>query len=94
MKGSKGVRRRTRGLKLKPRHKGKVKIRKEMQSFSENELASIVINPSYQSIPNPRFQGQTGRVVGMQGRAYYLEIKDGGKTKRILVTPEHLFKQK
>ncbi|MFH1125923.1 MAG: 50S ribosomal protein L21e [Candidatus Altiarchaeota archaeon] len=92
MRGSCGVRRRTRGLRLKPKDKGKVKIRKYMQSFKENDRASISINPSYQSIPHPRYQGWTGKIVGTQGRAYFLEIKDGGKTKRLLVTPEHLIK--
>ncbi|MFH1835851.1 MAG: 50S ribosomal protein L21e [Methanobacteriota archaeon] len=92
MKGSKGYRRRTRNLKTKLRDKGKLKIRKYLQEFKENDLVSIVINPSYQSIPHPRFQGRTGRVVDKQGRAYYLEIKDGGKKKNILVTPEHLTK--
>jgi large subunit ribosomal protein L21e len=93
MRGSCGVRRRTRGFRLKPREKGKVKIRKQLQAFSENDLASISINPSYQNIPHPRYQGRTGKIVGSQGRAYYLEIHDGGKTKKILVTPEHLIRQ-
>lgn len=94
MRGSCGVRRRTRGLRLKPKERGKVKIKKQMQTFKENDMASISINPSYQRIPHPRYQGRTGRIVGSQGRAYYLEIKDGGKIKKILVTPEHLMKQK
>lgn len=87
------MRRRTRGFRLKPRDKGKVKIRNQMRVFKEDDLASISINPSYQNIPHPRYQGRTGRIVGNQGRAYYLEIRDGGKTKRILVTPEHLVRQ-
>ncbi|MDD5111429.1 MAG: 50S ribosomal protein L21e [Candidatus Altiarchaeota archaeon] len=90
MKGSSGFRRRTRGLRIKPKERGKVKIRQRMQTFKENDLASISINPSYQNIPHPRYQGRTGRIVGMQGRAYHVEIKDGGKTKKVLVTPEHL----
>jgi len=92
MRGSCGVRRRTRGLRLKPKDKGKVKIRKQMQSFNVDEMASISINPSYQSIPHPRYQGRTGRIVGKQGRAYFVGDKDGGQVKKILVTPEHLIK--
>jgi large subunit ribosomal protein L21e len=93
MRGSTGVRRRTRGLRLKPREKGKVKIRRQLQAFDNGNLASININPSYQSIPHPRYQGWTGRIVGKQGRAYFLEIKDGGQVKKIIVAPEHLKKQ-
>ncbi len=44
----------------------------------------------YQGTPFPRFQGKSGRVVGKQGRAYYVLISDGDKEKKILVTPEHL----
>ena len=90
MKGSNGYRRRTRNLSVKPREKGKVKIRSILQKFGEEEKVSIKINPSFQKMPHPRFNGRTGKVVGNQGRAYYVEIKDGGKSKKILVTPEHL----
>jgi large subunit ribosomal protein L21e len=39
-----------------------------------------------------RFHGRTGVVVGTQGEAYMLEVRDGGKMKRIIVRPEHLRK--
>jgi large subunit ribosomal protein L21e len=94
MKGSHGHRRRTRDIKAKLRDRGKPKIRKYLQDFKENESVSIVIDPSYQAIPHPRFQGRTGKIVSRQGRAYCLEIKDGGKTKNIIVTPEHLTKSR
>lgn len=90
MKGSHGLRRRTRDLKVKLRDKGKTKIRRYLQEFSKDDLVSISVDASYQSIPNPRFQGKTGKVTGKQGRAYCLKIKDGGKTKEIVVKPEHL----
>jgi large subunit ribosomal protein L21e len=90
MKGSEGYRRRTRSLRVKPRDRGKVRIRARMQRFGEQERVSLKINPFYQNIPHPRFNGRTGTVVGRQGRAYFVEIVDGGKTKRIIVTPEHL----
>ena len=90
MKGSKGYRRKTRNLKVGTRDKGKVKIKQYLQEFNEGDRVSIVINPSFQAIPHPRFRGNSGRVVGRQGRAYYVQINDKGKEKRILVTPEHL----
>jgi large subunit ribosomal protein L21e len=90
MKGSHGYRRRTRGLKVEGRDKGKVNIKKYMRDFSENDRVAINIDPTYQNIPHPRFQGRSGKVVGKQGRAYFIEIFDGSMEKKILVNPEHL----
>ncbi len=89
-KGSTGYRRKTRHLRVKLRDRGKIKIRKYMQEFQEGEIVSISINPRYQNIPHPRFQGKSGRVVKKQGRAYYVQIKDKNKTKQIISNPEHL----
>ncbi|MEA3255850.1 MAG: 50S ribosomal protein L21e [Candidatus Altiarchaeota archaeon] len=90
MKGSKGYRRKTRGLRVKTRDRGKIKIRRYMQEFKGEDRVSISIDPSYQNIPHPRFQGRSGRVVGKQGRSYFVQIRDGKKEKKILVNPEHL----
>lgn len=90
MKGSKGYRRRSRSLRLKVRERSKVGIRRYIQNFKNNDQVAIKIDSSYQRIPHPRFDGKGGRVVGKKGRAYRVRIKDGGKTKEIIVTPEHL----
>ena len=90
MKSSNGVRRKTRNLRVKPRDRGKMKIRQILAKFEENQTVSIKINPARQNIPHPRFNGHVGKVVGKQGRAYYVKLKDGGKSKLVLVTPEHL----
>lgn len=87
---SQGFRRRTRNLRVGPREKGKKNIRKYLQEFEEGDRVSIKIDPKYQSIPHPRFQGKSGKIVGKQGRAYYVKIKDGNKEKKVLVNPEHL----
>ena len=76
------------------RDRGKVKIKKRLQAFSDNDVVALSIDPSYQKIPFSRFRGCTGRVVGRQGRAYYVEFQTGGKTKKVLVTPEHIVKLK
>jgi len=90
MKGSDGYRRRTRSLRVKPRDRGKVSIRARLAKFNEAEKVAINIDPLYQKIPHPRFHGLTGKITGSQGRAYLVEIRDGNKTKTVLVTPEHL----
>ncbi|PKP59727.1 MAG: 50S ribosomal protein L21e [Candidatus Altiarchaeales archaeon HGW-Altiarchaeales-2] len=91
-KGSKGYRRKTRHLRVKLRNKGKVQIRKYMQKFDEGETVAININPRYQNIPHPRFQGKGGKIVKKQGRAYHVRIRDGNKIKQIISNPEHLVK--
>jgi len=94
MKGSHGYRRKSRTLRVKPKDRGKVRIKKYLQKFDENEAVSISMDASYRNIPHPRFQGKSGRVIGKQGRAYYVKIRDGGKTKNLLINPEHLIKIK
>jgi len=90
MKGSKGYRRRTRRLSVKPRDKGKLSIRSRLQKFEDDDRVAIRINAAYQNIPHPRFNGKTGTVLGKQGRAYKVEVTEGSKHKTVLVTPEHL----
>ncbi|MBN2014781.1 MAG: 50S ribosomal protein L21e [Candidatus Altiarchaeota archaeon] len=90
MKGSQGYRRRTRNQRVAPRDRGKTKISKYLQKFKEGDVVSISIDPSYQAIPYPKFNGISGKVVGRQGRCYYIEIKDGDKKKDVIVAPEHL----
>ena len=90
MKGSHGYRRRTRDLKVKTRDRGKIKISKYLQKFKEGDSVSICIDPMYQAIPHPRFNGRSGKVIGKQGRCYFVTVRDGNKKKDILVAPEHL----
>ncbi len=92
MKGSQGYRRKSRGLRVKPRDRGKVRIKRYLQKFNEGETVSIKIDASYRNIPRPRFEGKSGKVVATQGRAYYIDIRDVKKRKKLLVAPEHLIK--
>ncbi|MDI6916979.1 MAG: 50S ribosomal protein L21e [Thermoplasmatales archaeon] len=93
VKASKGLRRRTRQLRKKPRERGLSPITRSLQLFNPGEKASIVIDPSIQKgQPHPRFHGLTGRIIKPQGSAYLLEIKDGNKIKKIIANPEHLRK--
>ena len=93
-KSSKGARGSTRyKLQRKPRERGLSKISKSLQTFKEGERAVVKIDPSkHKGMPHARFQGLTGVVVGRQGDAYVLELKDGNKTKTVVARPEHLLK--
>jgi large subunit ribosomal protein L21e len=93
-KASKGGRRRTRNVMQKrARERGLSTITRAFQKFDVGEKASVSLDPSiHKGQPHVRFHGRTGVVVGTQGEAYMLEVRDGGKTKRIIVRPEHLRK--
>lgn len=91
VKSSKGIRRRTRGLKKSVREKGMVPITRFLQRFEIGERACIVIDPSvHDAQPHPKFQGRTGEITGTCGKAYILKIKDGKKSKSIIAGAVHL----
>jgi len=45
-------------------------------------------------MPNPRYQGKTGKVLSQRGRAYILEVREGNANKQVIVLPQHLKPQK
>ncbi|MCD6434614.1 MAG: 50S ribosomal protein L21e, partial [Candidatus Diapherotrites archaeon] len=52
---------------------------------------AIKIEPSiHKGMPFRRFHGLTGVVVGKQGEAYKVKIKDGKKEKELIVGAAHL----
>lgn len=94
VKRSKGLRCNTRQkMRVTPRNRGKVPITKSLITFNKGEMVAIKIEPRIQKgQPHPKFQGRTGEIIGTQGKAYILMIRDGGKEKRLLARPEHLKK--
>ncbi|MGC8609269.1 MAG: 50S ribosomal protein L21e, partial [Thermoplasmata archaeon] len=52
---------------------------------------AINIEPSiHGGMPYHRFQGYTGRVVGIQGSSYKVAVKVDTLTKYVLANPAHL----
>jgi len=85
---SHGPKRRTRE---KFRKIGRVAINRFLKEFKIGERVVIDIDSySQQGVPFRRFQGLSGTVIEKRGKAYIVEIKDGGKTKQIIAKPEHL----
>ena len=41
-------------------------------------------------MPHRRFQGKTGTIAGVQGRAYVVSVSDGDMKKTVVARPEHL----
>jgi len=94
VKASKGGRRRTRNvLRRRARERGLSPITRALQKFDVGERASVNLDPSeHRGQPHVRFQGRTGVVAAARGKAYVLDVLDGGKRKQIIVRPEHLRK--
>lgn len=75
------------------RDKGKVSIRKYLQSFKIGDKVQLIINPSvHRGLYFPRFHGNKGTIKYKRGNCYIVEVKDRGKAKNIIVHPVHLTK--
>jgi large subunit ribosomal protein L21e len=78
-------------LSNKPRERGTSPPQRAIQEYDEGQKVHLKIDPS---VPegrfHARFNGHTGEVVGKQGRAFRVQIKDGGKEKTLVVRPAHL----
>lgn len=94
MKRIGGNRRKTRYKFKKPiSEKGKLHIKRFMQTFEEGDKVLLKAYPSYQNgLFFPRFHGKIGEVSGKQGNCYKVNIKDGKKAKVCVVHPVHLLR--
>ncbi len=89
-----GIRRKTREkFKKGYREKGKISIRRYMQSFEQGERVSLSADSALQKgLYPPRFHGKIGYVQGKKGWCYDVSVKDGGKLKSLIIHPVHLKK--
>ncbi len=94
MKKSRGTRRGTRKkLRKSPREKGMPPVTRIIREFEIGEAVAIKIDPSVHSgMPDPKFHGRTGKVIGRQGSSYLVKVRDGGVYKTLIVAPIHLVK--
>ena len=92
---SRGIRSKSRTiLRKSPRQKGMPSLTRTFAKFEDGERVAIVIDSSVHSaMPHIRFQGLTGVITGMQGKAYIVTLKSGNKVKQLIVGPEHLKRQ-
>jgi len=80
-------------LSKSPRRRGLSPITSEFQNFEVGEKVNIVLDSSiHRGMPHPRFHGKTGTVVGNQGKAFVIKVRDGNKMKVVVSRPEHLRK--
>ena len=82
-----------RKLKKKVRERGKVRIKAFLQEFKPNDKVIIDSDSSYhKGMPHRRFLGKHGKIIEKRGSSYIVEVRDGGKYKKIICAPIHLKK--
>ena len=93
---SKGIRSKTRKKFAKKKAlRGRIAITRFLQTFENGE--KVIIHPEISfpgNMPNKRFYGKIGKVVGKRGRAFLVEVMDGNKRKLVICPPVHLRKLK
>ena len=91
-KRSKGLRSKSRGKLTKhPRQRGLPPTSRSVQEFSMGAKVTIILDSSVvKGQPHHRYHGRVGVISERRGRAYVVEVTDGGTIKRIISRPEHL----
>ncbi len=89
---SKGLRSRSRGKQTKHvREHGLSPISRAIQDLSVGTKVSIILDPGVvKGQPHHRYHGRIGVVRERRGRAYVVEVRDGGSMKKIISRPEHI----
>lgn len=87
-----GYRVRTRRLFRKPlRKRGLVPLGYLLRNYKTGDNVVINIEPSIQKgMPHRRYHGKLGRVKEKRGRAYVVDVDEGGKLRQIIANPIHL----
>ncbi|MFP4045725.1 MAG: 50S ribosomal protein L21e [Candidatus Aenigmatarchaeota archaeon] len=87
---SKGPRKGTR-KSLQKSERGKTRPNEYLKEFSTGSKVRIDIESgSHRAMPHPKFNKRSGVISEKRGKAYVVKIKDGNKTKKLTVAPEHL----
>lgn len=87
---STGFRNKTRRL-LSGAADKRVTVARRLKAFDIGSKVVVRINTAiHDGMPHPRYYGALGTITEKRGRAYIVEIKDGGKTKWLIANGEHL----
>ncbi|MEW6295716.1 MAG: 50S ribosomal protein L21e [Candidatus Diapherotrites archaeon] len=84
-----------RGKRAKQRDNLKKRKRATVNSLlaelKDNATVQVSIDSSVHSgLPHHRFQGKTGTVIEKRGSCYKIKLRDGNKSKELVVHPAHL----
>lgn len=74
------------------RNKGKLALSRYFQTFNEGDRVALVKERGTIAHFSHRMQGRTGVIISKRGTSYVIEVKDLGKTKKIITHPIHLKK--
>ncbi len=73
--------------------KGRMPPSRRLAGFSAGEKVRIDVNPAFRDgMPHLRFNKKAGVVVGAQGKAVVVRVRDIGKEKTLVVSNVHLAK--
>ena len=82
-----------RGTRYKLQLNKKPTINRFLQKFEVGDTVHIDFLP-YGGIPDPKFQGKTGKIISKRGRGYEVTVSDLNATKTITIKSEHMKKGK
>ncbi len=90
----KGAHKRSRRrLALRKSDRGKIDLKKALQTFAEGDRVLIDPSPSIQrNIPHRRFFGINGIILCKKGRAYTVQVMQGTMAKTVDLLPVHIKK--
>ncbi len=87
---TKGQRNKTR-KKLKKHSRDKETVTSHLKEFEVGEKVNIKIDSAiHRGIPDPKYHGMSGEVIGKRGKSFIVEVKDQKKKKKLTVYPAHL----
>jgi len=88
-KKAKGPRAKTRD-KFK-RKASRLSVNKILRDFTQGDTVQVNINSSFHSgMPHRRYQGISGKILGKQGAAFKVAVKEGNAPRTLIVAAAHL----
>jgi ribosomal protein L21E len=89
-----GMRRKSRHKMLKDSaRKGKISLQSYFQKFAPGDKVHLIAESAVQQGHYfTRYHNRNGTIKGMQGKCYFVKIKDLNAEKTLLVHPIHLRK--
>jgi large subunit ribosomal protein L21e len=74
------------------RLKGKsiVTVAEYVKTFKVGDVVIIKPKAKWIGLPHLRYSNRHGPIIEARGRSYVVEVRDGNRTKKIVVSPIHL----
>jgi len=77
-----------RGTRKKFRVKKKLGVTAYLKKFEIGDRVHVTLKTG--KIPDPKFHGMTGEVIGKRGRGYIVTVRDKKAVKKIMLRPEQM----